>query len=93
MIDMKITKGFVLAVNETEEYVFTNESDRNEMALAIYEEDVFSHFFIEVNWYGRYYTDMAEYLSHDAIFARMLRDAHEVVNENMLTYETNIVEG
>lgn len=89
---MKITKGFVLAANETEEYVFTNESDRNEMALAIYEENVFNHFNIEANWYASYYEDMLEYLKPKAIMNKLLRDAHEVVNENMLTYETNIVE-
>ena len=90
---MKITKGFVLAANEAEEYVFTNESDRNEMALAIYEEAVFNHFNIEANWYTSYYADMMEYTSAKAVLARMVRDAYEIVFENMLTYETKLVEG
>lgn len=90
---MKITKGYVLAANETEEYVFSNESDRNEMALAIYEEDMLNHFNIEANWYTNYFTDMLEYLSPKAVLKKMLRDAHEAVFENMFTYETVIVEG
>lgn len=93
MVNMKITKGFVLAANETEEYVFTNESDRNEMALAIYEEDVFNRFNIEANWYSGYYADMREYLPCHAILVYVLRAAHEAIFENMMTYETNIVEG
>ena len=90
---MKFIKGYVLAPNETEEYVFTNESDRNEMALAIYQEDTFGHFNIEANWYTDYFSDLLEYLSPEAVLNKMLRDAHEAVIENMFTYETVIVEG
>lgn len=74
---MKITKGYVIAYEYGwYEMTFLNESERNEMALAIYEEMVYylwSHF---LNWYDE----------------NNLREAMRVAMENMFTYETMIVE-
>ena len=74
---MKITKGYVVAYEcDWYEMIFTNESDRNEMALAIYEEMVYYLWARFLNWYDE----------------NNLREAMRVAMENMFTYETMIVE-
>ena len=93
MINMKIVKGYVLAADETEEYVFLNESDRNEMALAIYQEDTLNRFNLEVNWYASYHKDMLEFLPKETILDAILQGVHTDTMENMFTYETKVVEG
>lgn len=74
---MKRIKGYVVSYEyDWYEMVFKNEADRNEMALAIYEEMVYNIWSRFLNWYDE----------------NDLREAMRVVNENMLTYETTIVE-
>ena len=75
---MKMTKGYVVAYEyDWYEMVFTNESDRNEMALAIHDVMLYYIWARFLNWYGEDY----------------LEEAERVVKENMFTYETMIVEG
>lgn len=75
---MKRIKGYVVSYEyDWYEMVFTNEVDRNEMALAIYEEMVYNIWSRFLNWYDE----------------NDLREAMRVVNENMFTYGTTIVEG
>ena len=75
---MKITKGYVVAYEyDWYEMVFINESDRNEMALAIHDEMLY---YIWARFLNRYGEDGLE-------------EAKRVVKENMFTYETMIVEG
>ena len=75
---MKITKGYVVAYgHDWYEMVFINESDRNEMALAIYDEMLYYVWARFLNWYGE--DDLGE--------------DKRMVEENMFTYETMIVEG
>lgn len=75
---MKRIKGYVVSYEyDWYEMVFKNEIDRNEMALAIYEEMVYNIWSRFLNWYDE----------------NDLREAMRVVNENMFTYETTIVEG
>ena len=74
---MKITKGYVVSYGYNwYEMVFTNESDRNEMALAIYDEMLYYIWARFLNWYDE----------------NDLEEAKRVVKENMFTYETMIVE-
>ena len=74
---MKITKGYVVAYEyDWYEVVFTNESDRNEMALAIHDEMLYFIWSRLMNWYGE--DDMEE--------------VKRIVEENMFIYETIIVE-
>ena len=74
---MKMTKGYVVAYeHDWYEMVFTNESDRNEMALAIHDEMLYYIWTRFLNWYGE----------------DDLEEAERVVKENMFTYETMIVE-
>ena len=74
---MKITKGYVVSYGYNwYEMVFTNESYRNEMALAIYDEMLYYIWARFLNWYGE----------------DDLEEAKRVVKENMFTYETMIVE-
>lgn len=87
---MKKTKGYVLAT-EVEEYVFLNESDRNEMALAIYQEDVFNRFNIEANWYAEHHEEMLEFYTKAEMFARMLSKCIVMTCEDIWTYDTTII--
>ena len=74
---MKRIKGYVVSYEYNwYEMVFKNEVDRNEMALAIYEEMVYYIWSRFLNWYDE--NDLCE--------------AMRVVHENMFTYETTIVE-
>ena len=75
---MKITKGYVVTYGYNwSELVFSNESDRNEMSLAIYDEMLYYIWARFLNWYGE----------------DSLEEAERVVKEHMFTYETMIVEG
>ena len=75
---MKITKGYVVAYEyDWYDLVFTNEFDRNEMALAIYEEMVYYLWMRFLNWYDE----------------NGIKEAERVAKENLFTYETMIVEG
>ena len=74
---MKKTKGYVVAYEHNwYEIVFINESDRNEMALAIYDEMLSYLWARFLNWYGE----------------DDLEEAKKVVKENIFIYETLIVE-
>ena len=75
---MKITKGYVVAYDyDWYDLVFTNEFDRNEMALAIYEEMVYYLWMRFLNWYDE----------------NDIKEAGRVAKENLFIYETMIVEG
>lgn len=84
------TKGYVLAT-EVEEYVFLNESDRNEMALALYQEDVFNRFNIEANWYAEYHEEMLKFYTEAEMFARMISQCIAMTREDIWTYDTTII--
>lgn len=74
---MKIIKGYVVAYEyDWYDLVFTNETDRNEMALAIHDEMLYYIWSRFLNWYGE----------------DDLEEAERVVKENMFIYETMIVE-
>ena len=90
---MKFAKAYALAVNELEEYVFLNESDRNEMALAVFQEDMMNRFNLTVNWYSSYYADMAKALGAELTHKNILARCREETMEDMFTYKTKIVEG
>ena len=89
---MKFTKAYVLAVNELEEYVFLNESDRNEMALAIFQEDIINRFNLTFNWYSSYYADMVKVLGEEPTRKHILARCCNETMEDMFTYNTTIVE-
>lgn len=75
---MKVTKGYVVSYEyDWYDMVFTNEADRNEMALAIYEEMLYYIGMRFLNWYGE----------------DDLEEVERVVKENMFISETMIVEG
>ena len=73
---MKFTKGSVVAYENGYELVFTDEADRNEMALAIYQEMEYYLWMRFLNWYDE--NDIEEVVG--------------IIRENLLTYETKIVE-
>ena len=99
---MKVTKAYTLAVNDREEMVFLNESDRNEMALEFFQESIYERFMLDYNWYGtgheRDYLPIYEAnpLVENpmiALWAWRLSVAEELAMEDIWTYETTIVEG
>lgn len=74
---MKMTKGYVVSYGyNLHKMVFTDESDRNEMALAIHDEILYYAWAYLLNWYGE----------------DDLEKAKRVVGENMFTYEVMIME-
>ena len=102
MINMKVTKAYTLAVNEREEMVFLNESDRNEMALAFFQEGTYERFMLEYNWYGDSYEEdylpvfAANPLVENpmvAMWAERFYGCETLSREDIWTYETIIVEG
>ena len=92
MMNMKVTKCYILAVNDMEEYVFSNENDRNEMALAIYQEDMYNRFALIVNWYSEYYNELVQVLGVQKTRANLRVRAHNETMEDMFTYEASFVE-
>ena len=76
---MKTTKGYGISIDgyPSVEYVFFNEDDRNEMALALYEELVYELWVRLLNWYGE----------------DNLTDAKDTAAEHFFCYDTLIVEG
>ena len=92
MMNMKVTKCYILAVNDMEEYVFSNENDRNEMALAIYQEDMSNRFALIVNWYSEYYNELVQVLGVQKTRANLRVRAHNETMEDMFTYEASFVE-
>lgn len=88
------TKGYVLST-EVEEYVFLNENDRNEMALAIFEEEIDECFMYEYNHYGEYfeknYIDI--YGSIEEVWHWRMLVIKGTTHEHMWTYDVQIVEG
>ena len=102
MIHMKVTKAYTLAVNDREEMVFLNESDRNEMALAFFQEGTYERFMLDYNWYGaereRDYLPVYEAnpLVENpmiALWAWRLGAVEKLSMEDIWAYETTIVEG
>lgn len=76
---MKTTKGYGISIDgyPGEEYVFFNEDERNEMALALYDELVYELWVRFLNWYGE----------------DNLKDAKDIAAEHFFCYDTLIVEG
>ena len=76
---MKTTKGYGISIDgyPGEEYVFFNENERNEMALALYDELVYELWVRFLNWYGE----------------DNPKDAKDIVTEHFFCYDTLIVEG
>ena len=74
---MKIVKGYTVSYEyDWYDMVFANEADRNEMALAIYDEMLYYIWARFLNWYDE----------------NDLEEVKRVVKENMFVYETMIVE-
>jgi hypothetical protein len=48
----KFVNRYVVYDNDGNEWIFDNESDRNEMALALYQERVYDLWNRTINWYG-----------------------------------------
>jgi hypothetical protein len=99
---MKVTKAYTLAVNDREEMVFLNESDRNEMALAFFQEGTYERFMLEYNWYGAAYEHdyIPIYASNPyvenplvAMWAQRLYGLEKLAMEDIWAYDTTIVEG
>lgn len=67
---MKITKVFGVFDDSYPNFdgIFFNESDRNEMALALYEEFVYEVWARFVNWYGEDDIKEVKALGHDHVF-------------------------
>lgn len=75
---MKLSKIYVLSAEDNQiEMAFTNESDRNEMALAIFQENFYAFAMRMLNWYGE--------VNYQA--------AWTIQNEDIWTYESIFVEG
>ena len=96
MINMKLTKAYALSYDSSIELVFTDESDRNEMALAFWQEGTYERFMYEYNRCGdmleEYY--LQEYLAipgidaKAAMWADRLTLCSTVASEGLWTYDT-----
>ena len=92
---MKNKTGYLLSMENGEiDWVFNNESDRNEMALAIFEEEIDEHFMYEYNRYGEYferdYIDI--YGSIEEVWRWRMSVIKDVTHEHMWTYNVKIME-
>ena len=76
---MKTTKGYGISIDghPGEDYVFFNKDERNEMALALYDELVYELWVRFLNWYDE----------------NNLQDAKDIAAEHFFCYDTLIVEG
>ena len=100
---MKFTKAYILSYGEGEvELVFLNESDRNEMALAFWQEGTYEGFMWEYTQYGEIFeedhieTYLEWYMPKEALkmmWADRLILCQTNTSEHLWTYETTIVEG
>lgn len=93
---MKIKTGYLLSMENGEiDLIFDNEFDRNEMALAIFEEEIDEHFMYEYNHYGEYfeqnYIDI--YGSIEEVWRWRMLVIKGTTHEHMWTYDVQIVEG
>jgi hypothetical protein len=96
MINMKLIKAYALSYDESVDLVFTDESDRNEMALAFWQEGTYERFMYEYNRCGdrleEYY--LQEYLAipgidaKAAMWADRLTLCSTVASESLWTYDT-----
>ena len=100
---MKFTKAHILSYDEGKvELVFLNESDRNEMALAFWQEGTYEGFMWEYTQYGEifeedYIESYLEYCTPEEALKMMWADRLTLcqtnASEHLWTYETTIVEG
>ena len=100
---MKFTKAYILSYREGEvELVFLNESDRNEMALAFWQEGTYEGFMWEYTQYGKYFEEDAiepyleRYMPEEALkmmWADRLILCQTNASEHLWTYDTMVVEG
>lgn len=96
MINMKLTKAYALSYDETVELVFADESDRNEMALALWQEGTYERFMYEYNQCGALFEEnyIHEYLripgidAKAAMWADRLILCSTVTSEHLWTYDT-----
>ena len=100
---MQTTKVYIKSAKEGEiEMVFLCECDRNEMALAIFQEGVYERFVYEYNHYGKWneenhveaYALIPEVENPVvAMWVDRLTLCETVTHEKMWTYESIMVEG
>lgn len=93
---MLIVKGYVVADGELFETVCLDESDRNEIALSLFQEGVYERFMLEYNWYGdSFESDFCEcgFKTIEELWADRLKSAIFDTNENIFAYETTVVMG
>ena len=103
MINMEFTKAYILSYCEGEvELVFLNESDRNEMALAFWQEGTYEGFMWEYTQYGEFFKEnnLKPYLACHSpeealkmMWADRLTLCQTNAFEHLWTYDTTIVEG
>lgn len=103
MIHMEMTKVYILSAEEGEiEMVFLNESDRNEMALAIFQEGVYERFMYEYNHYGKWNEEnyVEVYATSPevenpvvAMWVDRLTLCETLTHEKMWTYESALIGG
>ena len=103
MMNMKFTKAYNLSYCEGEfELVFLNESDRNEMALAFWQEGTYEGFMWEYTEYGDIFEEdhiepyLECYSPEEALkmmWADRLTLCQTNASEHLWTYDTTVVEG
>ena len=94
-------KLYALSYESNVELVFANESERNEMALAFWQEDVYERFMYEYNRHGdifeevslQDYMDIPSIDAKTAMWADRLILCSTVASEHLWTYDTVLVEG
>jgi hypothetical protein len=99
MINMKLAKAYALSYEESVELVFTNESERNEMALAFWQEGTYERFMYEYNHYGAHFEEdyLPEYMGIPGINAKIamwtdrLILCSTVASERLWTYDATLV--
>ena len=98
-----MAKVYILSAKEGEiEMVFLNESDRNEMALAIFQEGVYELFMYEYNHYGKWNEEnyVEDYVINPevenpvvAMWADRLALDETLTHEKIWTYESTLIGG
>lgn len=93
---MKFTKAYVLSYDNSIELVFTDESERNEMALAFWQEGTYERFMYEYNRCGdmleeeylQGYLEIPDIDAKAAMWADRLTLCSTVTSESLWTYDT-----
>ena len=92
---MKIKTGYLLSMEVNEmDVIFENESDRNEVALALFEEELYEHFMYEYNNCGFFEEEYIEiYGSIEGVWRWRMEVIKGHLHEIMWSYEVIMVEG